>query len=83
MHSSLAPHLHEECLEIIDMLKTCHEQHSVGKFFGMCNDLKLQLRKCLMNEREKKRRANAEKAQHTKQLWDKKYNEYINNNNGQ
>ena len=26
MHSSLAPHLHEECLDVIDLLKTCHEQ---------------------------------------------------------
>ncbi|XP_028406182.1 COX assembly mitochondrial protein 2 homolog [Dendronephthya gigantea] len=82
MHSSLAPHLHEECLEVIDMLKACHEEHSVGKFFGMCNELKLQLRKCLINEREKKRRANAEKALQTKELWEKKYNENNINEDG-
>ena len=32
MHSSLAPHLHEECLDVIDMLKACHEQVQCRNF---------------------------------------------------
>lgn len=36
MHSSLAPHLHEECLDVIDMLKACHEEvwTMVQKFYS-------------------------------------------------
>lgn len=26
MHPSLAPHLHSECLEVIEQLHRCHEQ---------------------------------------------------------
>ncbi|XP_046853190.1 COX assembly mitochondrial protein 2 homolog [Xenia sp. Carnegie-2017] len=77
MHSSLAPHLHEECLDAINMLKTCHEQHSFGKFFGACNELERQLRKCLKHEREKKRKANAEKAKLMKEMWTKKHESFI------
>ena len=32
MHPSLAPHLHNECLEIIEQLHRCHEEVSSSPF---------------------------------------------------
>ena len=31
MHSSLAPHLHGECLHVIEMLHACHEEVNNGE----------------------------------------------------
>ncbi|CAH3158497.1 unnamed protein product [Porites lobata] len=50
MHPSLAPHLHGDCLEIIQQLYRCHEQHPVGKFLGECNDIKRALNRCVKEE---------------------------------
>ncbi|CAH3186136.1 unnamed protein product [Porites lobata] len=54
MHPSLAPHLHGDCLEIIEQLHRCHEQHPVGKFLGECNDIKRALNRCLKEETKMK-----------------------------
>ncbi|CAH3176785.1 unnamed protein product [Porites evermanni] len=62
MHPSLAPHLHGDCLEIIQQLHRCHEQHPVGKFLGECNDIKRALNRCLKEEDLRKRRRNQEDA---------------------
>ena len=33
----------------------CHEEHKLGKFWGACNDVKVELDACFRIEKEKKR----------------------------
>eukprot|EP00088_Acartia_fossae_P030532 TRINITY_DN31517_c0_g1_i1.p1 TRINITY_DN31517_c0_g1~~TRINITY_DN31517_c0_g1_i1.p1 ORF type:complete len:101 (+),score=22.22 TRINITY_DN31517_c0_g1_i1:63-365(+) len=64
MHVPLDEHLHtDECNKIIKELQRCHDQMSLFRqFFGACNQLDFEMRKCTKKERLAARDANKEDA---------------------
>ena len=77
MHSSLAPHLHQNCTDIIEAFENCHKEYTIGKFFGKCNKLKFQLAKCFEEDTKERRRRNREKGLQQRKDFNDKYNEYL------
>jgi hypothetical protein len=46
----LSLHLHPLCKQFILALEECYEENPFGKFFGSCNNIRLQLDRCLHEE---------------------------------
>ena len=62
MHPDLSPHLHTaECNLLIKQLKKCHNEKMYTKWFGGCNEIDLQMGKCLQQERLDKMKSNRRK----------------------
>ncbi|XP_021841624.1 uncharacterized protein [Spinacia oleracea] len=67
MHPPLTLHRHPMCAEVIEAFQKCHAEHPVGKFFGNCTDLKVQLDRCFRQEKAVKRKANFEQSKKLKE----------------
>jgi COX assembly protein 2 len=50
MHPHLDLHIHPHCVEAIKELERCHEENPVKKFFGVCNQVRRDMDKCLTEE---------------------------------
>ncbi|XP_010538670.1 PREDICTED: COX assembly mitochondrial protein 1-like [Tarenaya hassleriana] len=62
MHPPLTLHRHPMCADVIEEFQKCHIDHPIGKFFGECTELKVNLDRCFRQEKAVKRKANLEKS---------------------
>jgi len=62
---------HPDCGEEIAALVTCHTDHPWAKFWGKCNEQKKNMDWCFKAEKEKKRKANAERAREKRDKFEK------------
>eukprot|EP01115_Flamella_aegyptia_P006192 TRINITY_DN260_c0_g1_i1.p1 TRINITY_DN260_c0_g1~~TRINITY_DN260_c0_g1_i1.p1 ORF type:complete len:97 (+),score=15.33 TRINITY_DN260_c0_g1_i1:20-310(+) len=58
MHPPLHLHLHPKCKDIIIDFENCHKDNPWMKFFGVCNQKKRNLNKCLDQEYIERKNAN-------------------------
>jgi COX assembly protein 2 len=54
------------------MLVSCHDDNPIGKFFGVCNDVKIQLDKCFKAEKEEKRQKNMQRGREVEERFQRK-----------
>lgn len=63
MHADLSEHLHsDECNKLINELKQCHTDNTIGRFIGACNSIDTQLSRCLRLERKGRQAENYKKS---------------------
>ena len=63
---------HPKCEEVVQALVGCHEERSIAKFWGACNEFKVALDRCFIEEKEDRRRANMNKARSDQALFEAK-----------
>ncbi|KAL4428242.1 hypothetical protein ABPG75_002331 [Micractinium tetrahymenae] len=61
MHPPLEIHQHPSCKEYILALKGCHKDNPVAKFWGVCNQVAIDLNLCFKQEKVVKRAKNKER----------------------
>jgi len=62
---------HPKCQHLVEALVACHEENPYSKFFGKCSNVKAAMDVCFKEEKEERRRANAEKAKAWNDAWRK------------
>lgn len=62
MHPPLHLDKHKHCQQQILALQLCHRDHKLAKFWGVCNQPKWDLDRCLREEKSINRKANFHKA---------------------
>ncbi|KAK9788163.1 hypothetical protein WJX73_005884 [Symbiochloris irregularis] len=62
MHPPLHTDKHRHCVQQILALRLCHNERSIAKFWGVCNQQKWDLDRCLREEKVINRAANHEVA---------------------
>ncbi|KAA8496486.1 COX assembly mitochondrial protein 2-like [Porphyridium purpureum] len=67
MHPNLALHIHPVCQEFILALQECHAENKYLKYVGACNDVRLELDRCLKQESRVRRELNLQAAREEKE----------------
>ncbi|KAJ3373355.1 Respiratory chain complex assembly or maintenance protein [Allomyces arbusculus] len=75
MHPTLQNPQLIQCAQIIEALEKCHKERTWAKFFGACNDLKLQLNDCLTEDYKARRAVNAADARARRQRAEETWSE--------
>ncbi|GFH05915.1 COX assembly mitochondrial protein [Haematococcus lacustris] len=55
MHPQLIPEKHPMCGKYMEALVACRKANPFDRFRGACNDITLQLSKCLVEEKQQER----------------------------
>jgi COX assembly protein 2 len=58
MHPPLYKSKHPHCVKQIDELVACHAENPIAKFWGVCNEAKWALDRCLREQKNLKRLQN-------------------------
>ena len=58
MHPPLHKNKHPHCVSQIDELEACHAENPIAKFWGVCNEAKWALDRCLREQKNLRRLQN-------------------------
>ena len=64
---------HPLCEQVVENLIRCHDEYKIGKFFGACNQAKVELDQCFRIEKDQVRQENLAKAR----KFDEKFETYL------
>ncbi|KAJ5887769.1 hypothetical protein N7495_007810 [Penicillium taxi] len=75
MHSHLHTAYNVNCEEIMTALDECHARGFIHKAIGSCNDIKIEVNKCLSSERSDRAQQNRDEARNKRrrieEIWAK------------